>query len=132
MKNSEIKTLETLKNEILADGIIDAGEVKEIEAAIYADGEIDKEEADFLFDLNDAVSGKDNDASWSDLFVKAISSFVLDDEESNGEIDADETKYLLDQIQGDGQIDSVEMALLVHLKSTLGDQLPESLAKLIK
>lgn len=132
MNNSEIKTLEALKKEILADGIIDAGEVKEIETVIYADGEIDQEEADFLFDLNDAVSGKDNHASWSDLFVKAISSFVLDDEESNGEIDADETKYLLDQIQGDGQIDSVEMALLVHLQSTLGDQLPESLAKLIK
>lgn len=126
-----MKSLEELKKEILADGIIDAGEVKEIENVIYADGTIDQEEADFLFELNDAVSGKANDSSWKDLFVKAISSFVLDDDESNGEIDADEAKYLVSQIQGDGQIDAVEMALLVHLKSTLGN-LPESLDQLIK
>ena len=126
-----MKSLEELKKEILADGIIDASEVNEIQTVIYADGKIDQEEADFLFDLNDAVSGKENHSSWKDLFVKAISSFVLDDDDSNGEIDEDEAKYLVDQIQGDGQIDSVELALLKHLKSTLG-VLPQSLEKLIK
>lgn len=126
-----MKTLEQLKEEILADGVIDAAEVKEIETVIYADGTIDKEEADFLFDLNDAVSGKENDKSWEALFVKAISSFVLDDDDSNGEIDADEAKYLTDQIQGDGVIDATEKALLVSLKSTLGT-LPESLENLLK
>lgn len=125
-----MKSLETLKKEILEDGIIDAGEVKEIETVIYADGTIDKEEADFLFDLNDAVSGKDNDSSWKDLFVKAISSFVLDDDESNGEIDEDEASYLHNQIQGDGKIDDVEKALLVSLKKTLGT-LPDSLENLL-
>ncbi|MBO0591149.1 TerB family tellurite resistance protein [Cellulophaga sp. E16_2] len=127
-----MKSLEQLKKEIVADGIIDASEVKEIEQVIYADGTIDKEEADFLFDLNDAVSGNDNHSSWKELFVKAISSFVLDDDGSNGEIDADEAKYLVSQIEGDGQIDAVEKALLVHLKSTLGSSLPESLNNLIK
>lgn len=127
-----MKTLNELKKEILADGIIDAAEVKEIETVIYADGTIDQEEADFLFDLNDAVSGKGNDKSWSDLFVKAISSFVLDDENSNGEIDEDEAAYLLKQIQGDGQIDATEKALLVHLKNSLGDKLPKSLSNLLK
>ncbi|MBE7648257.1 TerB family tellurite resistance protein [Tenacibaculum finnmarkense] len=126
-----MKTLELLKKEILEDGIIDATEVKEIETVIYADGTIDKEEADFLFELNDGVSGKENDASWKDLFVKAISSFVLDDEESNGEIDADETAYLVGKIQGDGTIDLVEEALLVNLKSNLGS-LPEALENLLK
>lgn len=125
-----MKSLETLKKEILEDGIIDSGEVKEIETVIYADGTIDKEEADFLFDLNDAVSGKNNASSWKDLFVKAISSFVLDDDESNGEIDEDEASYLYSQIQGDGKIDDVEKALLLSLKNTLGS-LPESLEKLI-
>ncbi|WP_036156524.1 hypothetical protein [Maribacter forsetii] len=126
-----MKTLEELKKEILADGIIDASEVKEIQEVIYADGKIDQEEADFLFDLNDAVSGKENHSSWKDLFVKAISSFVLDDDDSNGEIDEDEAKYLVSQIQGDGQIDSTEMVLLKHLKDTLGN-LPQSLENLIK
>ncbi|MGJ8550930.1 TerB family tellurite resistance protein [Winogradskyella wichelsiae] len=125
-----MKSLKILKEEILEDGIIDAAEVKEIESIIYADGKIDKEEADFLFDLNDAVSEKANHSSWKDLFIKAISSFVLDDDDSNGEIDADEASYLLEQIQGDGKLDDTEKALLESLKKTLG-VLPESLQKLL-
>lgn len=125
-----MKSLETLKKEILEDGVIDAQEVKEIETVVYADGKIDKDEADFMFDLNDAVSGKDNHSSWNDLFVKVISSFVLDDDESNGEIDADEAAYLVSQIQGDGQIDAAEKALLLNLKEKSAN-LPDSLAKLL-
>lgn len=126
-----MKSLEELKKEILADGIIDAEEVQEIEQVIYEDGKIDQDEADFLFELNDAVSGKDNSSSWAELFIKAIASFVLDDDESNGEIDADEAKYLVEQIQGDGQIDDVERALLIYLKSRVGDKMPESLDNLL-
>ena len=84
-----MKTLEELKKELLADGIIDAGEVKELEEVLYADGVIDKDEADFLFELNNAVSGKENAPEWKDFFVKAITSFVLDDDQSNGEVDED-------------------------------------------
>ena len=126
-----MKSLKLLKKEILEDGVIDANEVKEINEVIYADGKIDKEEADFLFELNDAVSGKNNHASWKDLFVKAIASFVLDDEGSKGEIDEDEAKYLVDQIQGDGTIDETEKALLQHLKFVTGN-LPQSLEKLLR
>ena len=52
-----MKTLEQLKKELLEDGIIDAQEVEELQAVLYADGVIDKDEANFLFELNDAVSG---------------------------------------------------------------------------
>ena len=55
-----MKTLQEYKAELLADGIIDANEVKELEQLLFTDGKIDSEEADFLFELNDAVSGKDN------------------------------------------------------------------------
>ena len=112
-----MKTLEELKKDLLADGIIDAAEVKELEEVLYEDGVIDKDEADFLFELNNAVSGKENTPEWKDFFVKAITSFVLDDEQSNGEVDEDEAKYLYDQIKGDGQIDDIEMALLENIKA---------------
>jgi uncharacterized membrane protein YebE (DUF533 family) len=125
-----MKSLEVLKKEILEDGVIDAQEVKEIEGIINEDGKIDKAEADFMFELNDAVSGKNNHSSWQDLFVKTLSSFVLDDDASNGEIDENETEYLVNQIHGDGKIDSTEKALLENLKSKLGS-LPESLEKLL-
>ena len=112
-----MKTLEELKKELLADGIIDAEEVKTLESVIFEDGVVDKEEADFIFELNNAVSGKANAPEWKDFFVKAITSFVLDDDKSNGEVDDDEAKYLYDQIKGDGQIDDVEKALLENIKA---------------
>lgn len=125
-----MKTLEELKKELLADGIIDAAEVKELEEVLYEDGVIDKDEADFLFELNNAVSGKENAPEWKDFFVKAITSFVLDDEQSNGEVDDDEAKYLYDQIKGDGQIDDIEKALLENIKAK-SKNFPSLLAELL-
>ena len=75
------------------------------------------EEANFLFELNDAVSGKDNDPAWNALFVKAISSYLLDDENSPGEIDDAEAEWLYAKVKGDGQIDGLEKELLLNLKS---------------
>jgi len=121
---------EELKKELLADGIIDADEVKKLEAIIFEDGVVDKEEADFIFELNNAVSGKENAPEWKDFFVKAITSFVLDDEASNGEVDDEEAKYLYDQIKGDGQIDDIEKALLENIKAK-SKNFPNLLAELL-
>lgn len=107
--------LEQLKVSILADGIIDADEVRTINQAIYEDGKIDREEADFMFELNDAVSGKENHYSWKDLFVKAITDHVLKDDQSYGSVDDDEADYLIGKIQGDGKIDETEQALLLKI-----------------
>jgi uncharacterized tellurite resistance protein B-like protein len=112
-----MEILNELKKSILADGIIDASEVKQLREILYADGKIDKEEAEFLFELNNAVSGKANDVSWETLFVDAITSYLLDDETSPGEIDENEAKWLLTKIQGDGHLDKTEMALLANLKN---------------
>ena len=112
-----MKTLSELKQSILEDGVIDAQEVKQLKEVLYADGVIDREEAEFLFELNDAVSGKDNDASWETFFINAISDFLLEDETSPGEIDDEEAQWLLQKIQGDGQLDKTERALLDNLKN---------------
>jgi len=112
-----MSTLSELKTSILADGLIDESEVKQLREVLYADGKIDKEEAEFLFELNDAVSGKDNHPSWETLFIEAITGFLLEDEASPGEIDDEEAKWLLAKIQGDGQLDGTEKALLDNLKA---------------
>ena len=97
---------------------------------LYADGKIDKEEAEFLFELNDAVSGKNNDPSWDKLFVDAITSFLLEDEVSPGEVDENEAKWLLDKILGDGKLDDIEIALLNNLRLK-SKSLPDILTKLL-
>ena len=125
-----MKSLEQLKSELLADGVIDAVEVKELETVLFADGKIDTEEAEFLFELNNAVSGKANHESWEALFIRAISSYLLDDENSAGEIDAQEAEWLFNKVKGDGQIDSVEKNLLLHLKGK-SKNFPSNLASLL-
>lgn len=126
-----MKSLEQLKNKILADGIIDAAEVKELETILFADDKIDTEEAEFLFDLNNSVSGNANHSTWETLFIKAISSYLLEDETSAGEIDTNEAEWLYNKIKGDGQIDDIERNLLLTLKEK-SKNFPENLESLLK
>ena len=46
-----MKTLQEYKAELLADGIIDANEVKELEQLLFTDGKIDSEEGDGQIDI---------------------------------------------------------------------------------
>jgi uncharacterized tellurite resistance protein B-like protein len=123
-------TLQELKADLLADGIIDAEEVAKLKEILYADGVIDKEEAEFLFEINDAVTGKDNDPAWESFFIQAISDFLLKDEVSPGEIDSEEAAWLVDKIGADGQVDGTEKALLENLKKE-AKSFPASLAALL-
>ena len=123
-------TLQELKADLLADGIIDAAEVAKLKEVLYADGVIDKEEAEFLFEINDAVTGKENDPSWQAFFIQAISDFLLKDEVSPGEIDADEVAWLVEKIGADGQVDGTEKVLLENLQKE-AKSFPDSLAALL-
>ena len=125
-----MSNLKELKKSILADGVIDEHEVKQLREILFADGTIDKKEADFLFELNDAVSGKNNHPSWDILFVDAISSFLLEDDDSPGEIDEKEANWLLGKILGDGKLDDVEIALLNSLK-VKSKSMPQVLTNLL-
>jgi hypothetical protein len=109
------KPLSELKDDILRDGIVDANEAATLRERLFADGRIDREEADLLFEINDAVSGKANDPAWQKLFVNALTLHVLSDEATPGAVDADETAYLKGRIQSDGKVDAAELALLVNI-----------------
>ena len=115
MTDHMTKPLDELASEILEDGVIDANEVQRIRERIYADKIIDREEADFMFKLNDAASAADNDPSWKELFVQALTDHVIGDEESPGVVDAHETAYLIEKIKSDDKVDDVELALLVNI-----------------
>lgn len=107
-----MSNLTELQKKLTADGVIDAEEVVVIRKLIYADGLIDSEEVDFLFAVNDAVSGNENDPAWYDLFSEAIASNILED----GIIDEEETMMLISRIKGDGTVDLAEKKLLLLLK----------------
>lgn len=114
---SEQVTLTQLIDNILEDGIVDADEVTQLRQSIMADGVCDRDEANELFRLNDAVSGNENSEDYRQFFVSAITDHVIGDTESPGEIDEDEASWLLEKIQGDGQLDKLERSLLTSIKS---------------
>ena len=123
--------LTALKNSILADGSIDNDEVIKLREILLSDGKIDTEEADFLFDLNDAVSSNSNAQSWEIFFVEAICGYLLNDEDSPNIIDEQESLWLLEKLQGDGKVDTIEKVLLQNLliKAT---SIPETLKVFIQ
>lgn len=123
--------LTVLKNSILADGSIDDSEVIKLREILLADGKIDEEEANFLFDLNNAVSSNSNAQSWEIFFVEAICDYLLNDEDSPNIIDEQESLWLLEKLQGDGKVDTIEKVLLQNLiaKAT---SIPETLKVFIQ
>lgn len=127
----ENQSLQDFATAILVDGVIDADEVVAIKERLYEDGVIDREEADFLFTLNDGVSGKANHESWKSFFIEAITDHVLDDDENPGVIDQDEATYLIDKIKGDGQVDEIELDLLVNICDKATGESPESFSDFV-
>ncbi len=101
---------------ILEDGVIDAAEVTQLRGRLYADGVIDQDEAEALFEINDGVKGKANSPDWAKLFSEAICDYLLKDEATPGEVDDDEAAWLIEKLEGDGEIDANERILLIALK----------------
>lgn len=66
----------------LEPGQIGEAEVTLLKKVLYAAGGdkgigLSRTEAELLFDLNEATSGKDNHASWQDLFVHGIANYLM-------------------------------------------------------
>lgn len=112
-KMSELKALVAM---VVADGIVDPEEVTRIKEVMYADGTIDKDEADAMFEINDAVTGNNNCAEYQPMFVQILSDHVLKDEETPGVVDEEEGAYLVEKIGADGQVDDAERALLLNVE----------------
>jgi hypothetical protein len=63
------------------DGIISADEVARLRRLVFAPSgpgrlAVSREEAEALFDLNDATRGAANDPSWTDFFMRAVANAV--------------------------------------------------------
>ncbi len=72
----------TRSGEELVPGKIGRAEVELLRRILYACGgsdsaAISRREAEMLFDINDAVSDVTHDASWPDLFVKAVANYLM-------------------------------------------------------
>ena len=111
-----MKDLREFRKEIFTSGCITEAAVNKLRELLFAGEGIDKEKADFLFELKDTASKKKVHDSMKTLFVDAITSFLLEDEESPGEIDESEAKWLRAKIQHKGYIDGIDKKLLSNLR----------------
>jgi hypothetical protein len=123
------RKLSDIADAIINQGSIDAEQVKEIRLEIFSetrviermldDGIVDRQEAEMLFSINDALSDGLYDDSWRDLFIDAITSHVLKDEISPGSMDEEEAQFILMKVQKDGKISPNGMDLLVNLSASV-------------
>lgn len=120
-------TLQALVAKVGADGQVDAAEVVALRSNIFANGQVDRAEADAMFALNDHVTGANNDQSYQDLMVEVVTNHVLSDSQSPGVVDEAEAAWLIERIEGDGQVDGVELAICRAIK-TQAVSVPSSLA----
>lgn len=118
-------SLKDLIKEIKEDGVIDAVELEQLKAAILADGKVDREEVEALFDLNNTVTGQPNTPDYLQFFVDTITDSILED----GVVDQEEADFLIAQIGSDGNVDPQERALLANIKAKATGELPANLVE---
>jgi hypothetical protein len=115
--NYQTASLKEILAHISAGVVVDKAVVQSLRERLFADGRIDRSEANLLFDLNNVTTkNSGHDSAWQDLFVEGISSYLLDDPNSPHKIDESEGAWLAARIGEDGQCDANERALLAHLK----------------
>lgn len=100
--------------EIVNRGRLDGADLRALKQVFYEDGIVTAEEANLLFDLNDAC--RERPADWADFFVEAITDYVVFQERPQGYLTADNAHWLIDRISHDGRVDSkTELELLVNV-----------------
>jgi hypothetical protein len=111
--------LQQIEQDILATGKIDKPGLEVLRRQLYADGDIDRQKADFLVELHKRVQHKT--PAFERFFYQAIKDYILAD----GRIDAEKTAWLLRMLFADGKIDDEERKFLHELKGEAKQISPE-------
>jgi hypothetical protein len=101
--------LREIEQTILGNGRVDGPELEALRRHLYADGKIDRTEADFLVDLHKRVQHLT--PAFEQFFYQAIKDHILAD----GRVDAEEAAWLRQMLFADGKIDDEERKFLHEL-----------------
>ena len=112
-----MEDLTALRKSLVRDGKLSDNDVECLrQKLLHDDGGITMEKGNLLFELKDTVSKKNLSARFFDLFVDAICALLLEDEDSPGEIDNKEAKWVRARIQAKGYMDRYDKRLLKALR----------------
>lgn len=84
---------------------------------VFADNAVAPQEIEALIALDEAVA--DRDARWTELFVEALTDFVVRQQAPAGYVDERQSAWLIDLISRDGRVKTdSELEALVHVLET--------------
>lgn len=105
-----------IRKKIFANGKIDENDVALLREVIF-NNELTIAKGNFLFDIKDSTDRNNQCSAFKDLFIEAITDLLLKDEDSPGEIDENEAKWLRAKIRFKGYTDKTDEALIKNIKS---------------
>lgn len=111
-----MERLEKVKHTIVADGQLSSADIKLLRDALFDEEGMTRKKANFLFSLKDMISKDRLTSEFKELFIEAISTLLLEDDDSPGEIDDSEAKWLRAKIQTKGYQDNLDISLLDNLR----------------
>lgn len=93
---------------------ITASHVLDLRRSLYNDGVAEAGEVDRLFAIDEAAT--ECDPSWTELFVEAVSDYIVEQVEPRGHISEENANWLIDRVSRDGTVKSAsELEILVKV-----------------
>src|SRR5437764_14944023 len=92
-----VLTLREIEERVLANGRVDGHDLEVLRRVLYADGKIDRKEADFLVELHKRA--RDRSPAFEQFFYQAVKEHILAD----GKIGPKKTAWLQQMLFADGK-----------------------------
>lgn len=104
-------------------GRVDAAQIAELRRAIYSDGIVSRAEAEVLFEIE--RTRKDHSDAWSDLFVEALTEYVLNREPPTGYLSESTAGWLITELtKRKVPSTDAEIELLINIVETAFEVTP--------
>lgn len=101
-------------NDVKKSKKITASQVLDLRRSLYNDGVAEAGEVDRLFAMDEAAT--DVDPSWTELFVEAVTDYIVAQVEPQGHVSEENADWLIDRISRDGTVKSAtELEILVKV-----------------
>jgi uncharacterized tellurite resistance protein B-like protein len=117
-------SLRQIEEQVITNGRVDGHELKMLREVLYADGKIDRQEAEFLVELYKRVRFRTR--NFKQFFYNAIKDHILVD----GRIGSEEAAWLREMIVADDRFDEEKYKFLHQLRGEIKQSSPELYALL--
>ncbi len=108
--------LNNLKKELYRDGQISNADVEKLRTYFLNEDGITRKKCNYLFEIKNTVNPEKLSESFITFFIDSITSYLLEDEKTPGQIDKEEAQWLRSKIQSGKPGDRINKRLLENIK----------------